>query len=197
MNHFLPRFYAGGDAAALWLWDVYGIIDDDVVIGVDELFGDVLRDEDFPAHNVTYEDVQIAVTFARQLAKGVEGGLDALDAGLRFDGEVDGARLCTQLAPSEIVAAGLIGDEGFYLMDVFHTREVGHLKAVGLDDSGTIGLNRQHTVFDEFRQIQLLARHQQVVGRIDDGTGSLVLAASRETRQLFRLQVGDVAGECL
>ena len=85
MNHFLPRFYAGGDAAAFWLWDVYGIIDDDVVIGVDELFGDVLWNEDFPAHNVTYEDVQIAVTFAWQLAKGVEGGLDALDAGLRLE----------------------------------------------------------------------------------------------------------------
>ena len=42
VNHFLPRLYGRGDAAGIGLWHVYFIIDDDVVIRVDELIGDVL-----------------------------------------------------------------------------------------------------------------------------------------------------------
>lgn len=141
--------------------------------------------------------MQIAATLAWQLTKGVEGGLDAFDAYLRIDGEVDGGWLCTQYTASEVVTAGLIGDEGFYLLDVLHTRKVGHLKAVGLDDSLAIGLDRHHAVFDEFRQIHFQVRHQQMVGGVDDGAWSLVLATAREAGQFSRLQVGDIAGEGL
>ena len=180
---FLPGVDLGGytSGASFRRGDVHGIVDDDGLVGFVKLVRNVFGYANLRAIGAGHQDVQKAAAFARQFAKGVEGGLQVALLHVYLDGEVDGGRGGIELAPSEIVAPCLIGDEGLNALDVLQAADVDYLEPVGLDDGGGIGFNSDRGVLYRWHgNVYFLVGHQEVVGRIDDGARSLVLASTGE-----------------
>lgn len=195
VNDFiLPGIYRGGYAAgvAFRLRNNYRFLDQDVVVRLLELVGDVHREGVFVATGVAYQDVQEGLAGAGQLAEGVEHRVQAPFVAVHAHWEPDGDRGLRYFALAEETAPGLIGHEGFGALDIFSSYHGVYLEDVGIHDGLHHGGDGNSLAFaGEFRDFHFLPCYQQVVRGINDG-GVIGLGGTRELLQGLQLGFRDV-----